>query len=84
MGERPIARSDRGGASSDGALLSPRELEVAQLVMEGKTNREIAATLFLSEKTVETHMSHILAKLGIPSRTLVAAKLAGMTTPADA
>ena len=76
MGE-PIARSGRSGATSDGAMLSPRELEVAKLVTEGKTNRQIASTLYLSEKTVETHMSHILAKLGVTSRTHVAAKLSG-------
>ena len=75
MGE-PMARAaGRDGAMSDGAMLSPRELEIAKLVTEGKTNRQIASTLYLSEKTVETHMSHILAKLGITSRTHVAARL---------
>jgi DNA-binding CsgD family transcriptional regulator len=73
--ERSYARADRRGAVSEGASLSPRELEVAQLVTEGKSNREIASTLFLSEKTVETHMSHILAKLDVRSREHVAAKL---------
>jgi DNA-binding NarL/FixJ family response regulator len=70
----PIVPSGRS-ATSDGATLSSRELEVARLAAEGKTNREIASTLYLSEKTVETHMSHILAKLDISSRTDIAAKL---------
>jgi DNA-binding NarL/FixJ family response regulator len=82
MGEA-IARAGRGGASSEGAMLSPRELEVAKLVAEGKTNREVASTLYLSEKTVETHMSHILAKLDISSRAHVADKLSGEPSAAD-
>ncbi len=80
MGE-PSARTGRAGAASDGARLSRRELEVAKLVAEGRTNREVASALFLSEKTVETHMSHILAKLGVSSRTHIAAKLADGTQP---
>jgi DNA-binding NarL/FixJ family response regulator len=71
----PIAPPGRAGSASDGARLSRRELEVAKLVAEGKTNREVASMLYLSEKTVETHMSHILAKLGVTSRTHIAAKL---------
>jgi DNA-binding NarL/FixJ family response regulator len=56
--------------------LSPRELEIAGLVTVGKTNRQIAAELFLSEKTVETHLSHVFSKLGVSSRAAVAAELA--------
>jgi DNA-binding CsgD family transcriptional regulator len=62
-------------ASGD-AGLTGRELEVARLVMTGKTNREIAAELFLSEKTVETHLSHAFAKLGVSSRAALAGVLA--------
>ena len=58
------------------AGLTGRELEVARLVMTGKTNREIAAELFLSEKTVETHLSHAFAKLGVSSRAALASVLA--------
>jgi DNA-binding CsgD family transcriptional regulator len=52
--------------------LSPSELSVAALVAEGRTNREIASTLFLGEATVASHLSHIYAKLGIRSRTELA------------
>jgi DNA-binding CsgD family transcriptional regulator/tetratricopeptide (TPR) repeat protein len=48
--------------------LSARELEVAQLVVSGLTNRAVAEALFLSPKTVETHLAHIYEKLGIASR----------------
>jgi DNA-binding CsgD family transcriptional regulator len=55
--------------------LSPSELSVAALVAEGRTNREIASTLFLSERTVASHLTHIYAKLGIRSRTELAHQL---------
>jgi DNA-binding CsgD family transcriptional regulator len=50
------------------AALTRRELEIAELVGAGRTNREVAAELFLSQKTVETHLRHIFAKLCISSR----------------
>ncbi len=52
--------------------LSPREREVLRLLAEGRTNRAIAEVLFLSERTVEHHVQHILAKLGLESRTAAA------------
>jgi DNA-binding CsgD family transcriptional regulator len=55
--------------------LSPAELGVATLVVEGRTNREIASALFLSERTVGGHLTHIYAKLGVRSRTELARKL---------
>jgi DNA-binding NarL/FixJ family response regulator len=74
LGKRvPRAGAATGDGSADGlGALSAREREVAGLVAEGRTNREIAATLYLSEKTVENHMSRIFAKLGVPSRLHVA------------
>ena len=48
--------------------LTGAEHRVAALVAEGRTNRETAAKLFLSERTVEAHLSHIYAKLGVRSR----------------
>jgi DNA-binding NarL/FixJ family response regulator len=51
-------------------------MEIAELVTLGRTNRQIAAELSLSEKTVETHLSHVFAKLGVRSRAAVAAELA--------
>ena len=58
----------RGGRPAHGNRLSSREQEVVGLAAEGRTNREIAAQLFLSPRTVETHMSHALRKLGLRSR----------------
>jgi DNA-binding CsgD family transcriptional regulator len=55
--------------------LTPAERRVAALVAEGRTNREVAAALFLGERTVESHLSHIYAKLGIRSRTELARTL---------
>ncbi|MCJ7661803.1 MAG: helix-turn-helix transcriptional regulator, partial [Anaerolineales bacterium] len=48
--------------------LTGREREVAALIGQGKTNGEIATELILSKRTVETHVSHILSKLGLTSR----------------
>ena len=58
------------------AQLTRREASVAELVAKGLTNREVAAELFLSVKTVEFHLGRIYAKLGIRSRGGIAAGLA--------
>jgi len=55
--------------------LTPAERRVAVLVAEGRTNREVAAALFLTERTVASHLSHVYAKLGIRSRTELARQL---------
>ena len=55
-----------------GDLLTPREREIAALVARGLTNRQIAAELFISERTAGTHVAHILGKLGFTSRAQVA------------
>lgn len=52
--------------------LSPRELEVLQLLAEGRSNRAIAEALSISERTVENHVMHILTKLDLESRTAAA------------
>jgi DNA-binding NarL/FixJ family response regulator len=52
--------------------LTVREREVAVLIAQGKTNREIADTLVVSHRTVETHVSTILSKLAVPSRSRIA------------
>jgi non-specific serine/threonine protein kinase len=53
--------------------LTRRETEVAALAARGLTNRDIAARLFLSVRTVETHIDHVLTKLGFHTRTQLAA-----------
>ena len=49
--------------------LTPTESSVVQLVAEGLRNRDVANRLFMSRRTVETHLTHIFGKLGISSRT---------------
>ena len=63
-----------GGRSQSGGLTAA-ELRVAKLVAAGKTNREVAAALFLGERTVGGHLTHIYAKLGVRSRTELARKV---------
>jgi ATP/maltotriose-dependent transcriptional regulator MalT len=58
---------------ADAHGLTPRELEVLRLVATGKSNREIAATLVISEHTVARHVQNIFTKLGVPSRTAAGA-----------
>jgi DNA-binding NarL/FixJ family response regulator len=70
LGQRFQRRRQPHGAGV--GALSARELEIAELVTARKTNREIAAELFLSEKTVETHLRNTFAKLGVSSRRAVA------------
>ncbi len=70
---RPAAARRRRATGGEGlASLSGREREVADLVASGATNKEIAAELFLSEKTVESHMTRLFGKLGVASRAGVA------------
>jgi DNA-binding NarL/FixJ family response regulator len=64
------ARRSSTGARRDG--LSAREREVAALVADGLTNRQIAEKLYVSERTAETHVQNILVKLGFASRAQVA------------
>ena len=76
-----LARDMPGGprraeAAGSAGGLSKRELEVARLVASGMTNRAIAERLFVSERTVESHLEHILTKLGFSSRTQVASWVA--------
>jgi DNA-binding CsgD family transcriptional regulator len=74
-GER---RRPRGPETDD---LTPREMQVALLVAQGSTNRETAAALFLTTKTIEFHLSQIYRKLGLRSRTELAHRMAAEHRP---
>jgi DNA-binding NarL/FixJ family response regulator len=50
--------------------LTPRELEILQLILTGKTNKEIAQEIFISKKTVEFHLDCLYSKIGIRTRML--------------
>jgi DNA-binding NarL/FixJ family response regulator len=65
------AISDPGADEPFG--LTPRERQVLALIAEGATNRQIGAALFMAEKTASVHVSRILSKLGVRSRTQAAA-----------
>jgi len=67
-----VAHPPQDGATFDHSGLTPRELEVIRLVAQGRSNREIAAALVISEKTVKAHVSNILGKLGLEDRTQMA------------
>ena len=85
LGARAEPRGPSGAAGSGLESLSRREREVAVLVTARKTNKEVAGELFLSEKTVETHLRNIFAKLGASSRVEVARAVersSGVPTPA--
>jgi DNA-binding CsgD family transcriptional regulator len=71
IGMRPLAA--RIAAMDAAPALSARELQVAALVAEGLSNRQIAARLTLSERTADNHVTHILTKLGLDSRAAIAA-----------
>jgi DNA-binding CsgD family transcriptional regulator len=75
--ERASAEHDSLGLRRSGPdELSPAERRVADLAASGSTNREIAATLFMSPKTVEAHLAHSYRKLGIRSRAQLGTRLA--------
>jgi DNA-binding NarL/FixJ family response regulator len=73
LGHR-IHRRTRPGTTDGIGIesLTERELQVARLVVERKTNPQIAAELFLSQKTVETHLRHIFRKMNVSSRVALA------------
>jgi DNA-binding NarL/FixJ family response regulator len=70
---RPRPLTPRQAAKQAFGGLTAREREVAALVVRGKTNREIADALVLGDRTVQTHVSNILDKLGFTSRAQIAA-----------
>ena len=73
-----------GPAENAPVRLSRREFEVAGLVAEGLTNREIANRLFISERTVDGHLEHVRQKLGVSSRAQIAAWIVRQGTRTEA
>ncbi len=69
---RVMAEVAYGSPVVSAEVLTPRELEVLRLLGRGLSNRQLAATLFVSDKTVKTHVSNILAKLHLADRTQAA------------
>ena len=72
LGARAEPRGPATAGDSGIEALTKRELEIAGLVTDRLTNREIAAALFLSDKTVESHVRNIFHKLGVSSRVDIA------------
>ncbi len=70
---RALAVLEKLRAGGAGNRLSRREHEIAALVAQGLTNRQIAATVHISERTAENHVQHILTKLGFSTRSQIAA-----------
>jgi DNA-binding CsgD family transcriptional regulator len=75
LGERAHVAAATAGDTVPSSL-SKREAEVAELVADGLTNKQIAARLFISEHTVDSHIRNILNKLGFNSRAQIAAWMA--------
>jgi DNA-binding CsgD family transcriptional regulator len=83
-GIRRIQHSYRERPATGWEALTATEVKVARLVAQGLSNPDIAAELFLSRNTVQTHISHILAKLGAHSRAEIIRLAAADPSPADA
>jgi DNA-binding CsgD family transcriptional regulator len=83
LGARGLPRGPRAGTRSNAAGLTARELEILELLAEGLRNGEIAERLFLSGKTVDHHVSAILGKLGVRSRTEATRQAARLGVLAD-
>ena len=77
----PLPAPPAADAGAADGLLTRREADVLELLADGLTNREIAARLFISEKTVSTHIGHIYDKLGVHSRVEAAGRARAIGHP---
>jgi DNA-binding NarL/FixJ family response regulator len=84
-GVRGVARGPRASTRQNPANLTTRELDVLLLVADGLSNAEIADRLFLSPRTVDSHVAAILRKLDVPSRARAVARATadGIVAPRD-
>ncbi len=76
-------RGQRKRPSSGWASLTPTELDVVRLVSEGLANNDIATRLFVSPRTVQSHLTHVYAKLGVTSRVQLVQEAGRVTREAD-
>jgi DNA-binding CsgD family transcriptional regulator len=76
IGKAEAGLSRTGVRAAQPASLSPTERRIADLVAEGRTNREVADALFVSVKTVEANLSRVYHKLGVRSRTELTRRIA--------
>lgn len=81
MFEEMRALTAESGAHADGTALTVRELEIAELLERGLSNKEIARRLFIEQTTVKNHVHHILAKLQVARRGEAAARLRWHSRP---
>jgi DNA-binding CsgD family transcriptional regulator len=81
LGIRSVPAGQRTAARENPLGLTRREQEVLELLCDGRTNASIAAKLVISPKTVDHHVSSVLAKLGVSKRTQVAAAMQAAATP---
>ena len=76
VADKPAPKPALPVKSAPDTELTPRQLEIARLIADDLTNRQIADRLFLSERTVETHITNMLNKLGLSSRVQLSRWLA--------
>jgi len=77
--DRQLPKPEPAAGTGSHTGLTRRELEIARLVADDLTNKEIAARLFLSQRTVDTHVTNILNKLGLGSRVQLSRWIADTT-----